>query len=139
MVHKRGYNHSFEAFLSADDVCSLGLNEFAILFFCQLVWQVLLNIFPHHLPDSLKDRLHQTDVRSKMAQGSGDKIELVSINASEHHACSDDTPSLLEKQTRTRRLFSAVQLFGFSFMSLGTWGGVGGYVRHSNRTYGEAH
>lgn len=34
--------------------------------------------------------------------------------------------SLLEKQTRTRRLFSSTQLFFFSLCYMGTWGAVGG-------------
>lgn len=34
--------------------------------------------------------------------------------------------SLLEKQTRTRRLFSSAQLFSFSLCYRGTWGAVGG-------------
>ncbi|ROW11623.1 hypothetical protein VMCG_01295 [Cytospora schulzeri] len=39
--------------------------------------------------------------------------------------------SLLEKQTRTRRLFSSTQLFFFSLCYMGTWGAVGGNMYYA--------
>lgn len=51
-----------------------------------------------------------------------------SVNASEDakgtppdNKVGVDGSSLLEKQTRTRRLFSYSQLFSFSLVYLGTW------------------
>lgn len=55
-----------------------------------------------------------------------DRPDVASINVSDH---SDGVPrdnpqggaGMLEKQTRTRRLFSTPQLFAFSLVYLGTW------------------
>lgn len=65
--------------------------------------------------------------------GSGEKYDLSSANVSEtlsDSASPADAGSskdnhggvtLLEAQTRTRRLFSQAQLFAFSLVYLGTW------------------
>lgn len=55
-----------------------------------------------------------------------DKNEVSSINVSEQNdaVARDDAKrgaATLEKQTRTRRLFSTPQLFAFSLVYLGTW------------------
>lgn len=42
--------------------------------------------------------------------------------------------SIIEKQTRTRRLFSATQLFAFNIVYLGTWYYTAGYVSNIKRT-----
>lgn len=63
------------------------------------------------------------------------KIELTQVDvsggedpAAAHTAHDDD--SWLEKQTRTRRLFSTAQIFCFSLVYFGTWSGMGAYVGH---------
>lgn len=55
-----------------------------------------------------------------------DKNKVSSINVSEQNdaVARDDAKrgaATLEKQTRTRRLFSTPQLFAFSLVYLGTW------------------
>ncbi|ROW17977.1 hypothetical protein VPNG_00211 [Cytospora leucostoma] len=62
------------------------------------------------------------------------KYELGSlkINVSEQvQAPESRDASLLEKQTRTRRLFSSAQLFSFSLCYMGTWGAVGGNMYYA--------
>lgn len=59
----------------------------------------------------------------------GPKLELGSTNTDisvQPQASNSQDASLLEKQTRTRRLFSSTQLFFFSMCYLGTWAAVGG-------------
>ncbi|KAM0814827.1 putative Amino acid/polyamine transporter I [Seiridium cardinale] len=58
-----------------------------------------------------------------------DRIEMKSSDVLETPVTSyQDAPSIsvLEKQTRTRRLFSSVQLFAFNLVYLGTWYSTGG-------------
>lgn len=58
-------------------------------------------------------------------------IEMSSIKVSEDSpdpgASKQDTASIIEKQTRTRRLFSMPQLFAFALVYLGTWYSVAMY------------
>ncbi|ORY66535.1 amino acid/polyamine transporter I [Pseudomassariella vexata] len=62
--------------------------------------------------------------------GADDQYDLKSMNVSDQVSQPrdgpiDNFPTELEKQTRTRRLFSTAQLFAFSIMYLMTWGSVG--------------
>lgn len=63
---------------------------------------------------------------ASMTMEEKDKNEVSSINVSEQNdaVARDDAKrgaATLEKQTRTRRLFSTPQLFAFSLVYLGTW------------------
>lgn len=54
------------------------------------------------------------------------KFEMSDIKVSEQGSGGrPDSASLIEKQTRTRRLFSTSQLFAFSLVYFVTWGGLG--------------
>lgn len=60
---------------------------------------------------------------------SGPKYDLGPINVDvsvQPQAPDSRDASLLEKQTRTRRLFSSTTLFFFSMCYMGTWFAVGG-------------
>lgn len=61
---------------------------------------------------------------------SDNKFEMGSINVTEQPGVSSEKDassiSILEKQTRTRRLFSTAQLFAFNIVYLGTWYSTGG-------------
>lgn len=50
-----------------------------------------------------------------------EKQEAGVVNVSEQDGGSSHDASLIEQQTRTRRLFSYPQLFAFSLVYLGTW------------------
>lgn len=45
-----------------------------------------------------------------------------------NHTCSNYDQSLVERQTRTRRLFSYAQLVAFELVYMGTWSSTAGYV-----------
>lgn len=61
-----------------------------------------------------------------------EKMDGVSIQVSDQGGSTSDKPgyqaTLIEQQTRTRRLFSMPQLFAFSLVYLGTWYSVAMYV-----------
>lgn len=55
------------------------------------------------------------------------KFEMADIKVAERNGSSGgvDSASLIERQTRTRRLFSTSQLFAFSLVYFVTWAGLG--------------
>lgn len=55
------------------------------------------------------------------------KFEMADIKVAKHDGSvhGTDNASLVEKQTRTRRLFSTSQLFAFSLVYFVTWAGLG--------------
>ncbi|KUI62482.1 Choline transport protein [Cytospora mali] len=56
----------------------------------------------------------------------------IDVDVSEQSQSSDSKEaSILEKQTRTRRLFSSSQLFFFSICYMGTWSAVGGNMYYA--------
>lgn len=60
-----------------------------------------------------------------------EKFGVQPVDVSEQPVAMDKTgseTSSLEKQTRTRRLFSSSQLFAFNIVYLGTWYYTAGYV-----------
>ncbi|KAH7040331.1 amino acid permease [Microdochium trichocladiopsis] len=64
------------------------------------------------------------------------KVELTQVNVSPSkdrsgHPTARDDVSYLEKQTRTRRLFSSAQIFCFSLVYFGTWSGMGGNMYYA--------
>ena len=55
-----------------------------------------------------------------------DKVEMTTQVADKTSGCDLGGPiSSIEKQVRTRRLFTRAQLFSFSFMYFVTWSGLG--------------
>lgn len=53
------------------------------------------------------------------------KLNVTEPNVQEKQDKPPENASILEKQTRTRRLFSSAQLFCFSLIYLVTWMGMG--------------
>lgn len=53
------------------------------------------------------------------------KLNVTEPKVHEKQEHSPENASILEKQTRTRRLFSSAQLFCFSLIYLVTWMGMG--------------
>lgn len=53
------------------------------------------------------------------------KFNATESNVQEKQDKPPENASILEKQTRTRRLFSSAQLFCFSLIYLVTWMGMG--------------